>query len=179
MLKKLNDEDKKKLTMLAVLGVLCIGGLVIIPSENDNKGDEEVVKTNTSQTDKTSEGESLEVRLENILAQINGAGEVDVMITFDASEEIQPAFNSNSTTEQTEEKDSQGGERTTTTSSENKTMITSGSSDPIVIKTTEPKIKGVIVVSSGASDAQVKEKLYSAVQTSLQIQGHQVEIYSK
>ena len=58
-------------------------------------------------------------------------------------------------------------------------MITGGSSDPIVIKTTEPKIKGVIVVSSGASDQNVKQNLYSAVQTALQISGHQVEIYVK
>ncbi len=47
------------------------------------------------------------------------------MVTFESSEEIQPAFNSNNTTETTEEKDAQGGERTVTTSSENKTMITS------------------------------------------------------
>ena len=79
----------------------------------------------------------------------------------------------------TQEKDAQGGERTVTTSTENKTMITGGSSDPIVIKTTEPKIKGVIVVSSGASDQNVKQNLYSAVQTALQISGHQVEIYVK
>ena len=80
------------------------------------------------------------------------------------------------TTEKTKEVDQQGGERTVTTSTENKTMITGGSSDPIVIKTTEPKIKGVIVVSSGASDMKVKETLYNAVQTALQVEGHQVQI---
>jgi stage III sporulation protein AG len=58
-------------------------------------------------------------------------------------------------------------------------MITSGSSEAVVIKTNEAKIKGVIVVASGASDPQVKETLYSAVQTALQISGHQVEIYTK
>jgi len=58
-------------------------------------------------------------------------------------------------------------------------MITSGSSDPVVIKTNEAKIKGVIVVATGANDVKVKETLYSAVQTALQISGHQVEIYTK
>ena len=43
----------------------------------------------------------------------------------------------------------------------------------------EAKIKGVIVVASGASDPDVKELLYDAVKTSLQISGHQVEIYEK
>ena len=86
---------------------------------------------------------------------------------------------SNTTTEETKEVDKQGGERTVTTSSENKTMITSSSNEPIVIKTNQPKINGVIVVSTGAKDLTVKETLYSAVQTALQVQGHQVEIYSK
>ena len=98
------------------------------------------------------------------------------MITFESSEEIQPAYNSNSTTETTEEKDSQGGERVVTTESENKTMITSSSNSPIILKTTEAKVKGVLVVSSGASDMKVKETLYNAVQTALQVEGHQVQI---
>mgnify|MGYP000156833813 CR=1 FL=1 len=118
-------------------------------------------------------------KLKNILSQIEGAGEVDVMITYESSEEIQPAFNTNTTTEETKEVDQQGGERTVTTSSENKTMITSSSNEPIVIKTNQPKINGVIVVATGAKDLTVKETLYSAVQTALQVQGHQVEIYTK
>ena len=58
-------------------------------------------------------------------------------------------------------------------------MITSSSSEPIVIKTNQPKINGVIVVASGAKDLNVKETLYSAVQTALQVKGYQVEVYSK
>ena len=100
------------------------------------------------------------------------------MITFESSEELQPAFNSNSTTETTEEKDAQGGERKVTTESENKTMITSNSNSPVILKTTEAKIKGVLVVASGANDSKVKELLYSAVQTALQVDGHQVQIMS-
>ena len=122
---------------------------------------------------------ALEEKLKNILSQIEGAGELDVMITYESSEEIQPAFNTNTTMEETKEVDKQGGERTVTTSSENKTMITSSANDPIVIKTNQPKINGVIVVATGAKDLNVKETLYSAVQTALQVQGHQVEIYTK
>ena len=58
-------------------------------------------------------------------------------------------------------------------------MITSNSNNPVIIKTNEAKIKGVIVVSTGANDPIVKESLYKAVQTALQIEGYQVEIFSK
>lgn len=181
MFKNLNEKDKKKISWLICLAVVCgisliaISGLekeeVISKDESNNIVQEDINNESSKST--------LEEKLKNILSQIEGAGELDVMITYESSEEIQPAFNTNTTTEKTKEVDQQGGERTVTTSSENKTMITSSSSEPIVIKTNQPKINGVIVVASGAKDPTVKETLYSAVQTALQVQGHQVEIYTK
>jgi len=183
MFKNLNEKDKKKIYSLLSLGVVCAIALIVMPSFSKKESEEEkkasVDNQAQAKVEQTNNNSSLEGKLKNILSQIEGAGELDVMITFESSEEIQPAYNSNSTTENTKEVDSQGGERTTTTSSENKTMITSGSSDPVVIKTNEAKIKGVIVVATGANDVKVKETLYSAVQTALQISGHQVEIYTK
>lgn len=181
MFKNLNEKDKKKIYSLLSLGVICAIALIVMPSFSKKESEEEkkVSVDKQAQVEQTNNNSSLEAKLKNVLSQIEGAGELDVMITFESSQEIQPAYNSNSTTENTKEVDSQGGERTTTTSSENKTMITSGSSNPVVIKTNEAKIKGVIVVATGANDAKVKETLYSAVQTALQISGHQVEIYTK
>lgn len=183
MFKNLNEKDKKKIQLLLSLAVVCGIALIALSGLSSDK-EASNVETSTKKdvaTDSSKEvsEDNLESKLKNILSQIEGAGELDVMITFEASEEIQPAYNSNSTTEKTQEKDAQGGERTVTTATENKTMITSGSNNPVVIKTTEPKIKGVIVVSSGATDQVVKQNLYSAVQTALQISGHQVEIYTK
>lgn len=181
MFKNLNEKDKKKIYSLLSLAVVCIIALIAlstVPGEKENeketsvKKEESIVKVDSNQND-------LEQKLVKILSQIEGAGTVDVMVTFDSSEEIHPAYNTNSTTETTKEKDSQGGERTTTTSSENKTMITSTSNGPVVVKTSDATVKGVLVVASGATDPIVKEKLYKAVQTALQVQGHQVEIYAK
>ncbi|WP_122638298.1 stage III sporulation protein AG [Romboutsia sp. Marseille-P6047] len=184
MFKNLNEKDKKKIYSLLSLGIICVLALIIISCIPDNKNisdnnDTSQAQEPNTQEVKSSEEEDLEKKLQKILSKISGAGDVDVMITFESSEEQEPAYNSNTTTETTQEKDSQGGERTVTTESENKTMITSSSNTPIILKTNEAKVKGVIVVSSGATDSKVKETLYSAVQTALQIQGHQVEIYSK
>ena len=182
MFKNLNEKDKKKIYSLLSLAVICGIALIAISGLEKKETAKQEENINTiSKEELSSEGskEGLEEKLENILSQIEGAGEVDVMITYESSEEIQPAFNTNTTTEETKEVDQQGGERTVTTSSENKTMITSSSNEPIVIKTNQPKINGVIVVATGAKDLTVKETLYSAVQTALQVQGHQVEIYTK
>ncbi len=184
MLKKLdklfNDTEKKKLKPLIFLAGICILALIAMQIIPNNKAEETSATTQTKE-ESVSENEKkdLEDKLTYILSKINGAGDVDVMITFESSEEIIPAYNSNTTTETTKEQDSSGGERTTTSSTQNKTMITSNSNEPVVLKTAEAKIKGVIVVASGASDPDVKELLYDAVKTSLQISGHQVEIYEK
>lgn len=178
-----NDTEKKKLKQLIFLGVICMLVLIVMgimpdgQEKETSKNNSEAAKQTSAETE--SQKDDLESKLTEILSKIDGAGDVDVMITFESSEEIVPAYNSNTTTETTKEQDSSGGERTTTSSTENKTMITSSSNNPVVLKTSEAKIKGVIVVASGASDPNIKEVLYSAVQTSLQVSGHQVEIYAK
>ena len=177
-----NLKDKKRIYYLLSLAGICVIALImlsLLPQDNHEVPTDEVTAQVQNQESEKTDLEStddLEKRLKNILSKIEGAGDIDVMITFESSEEIQPAYNSNSTTETTEEKDSQGGERIVTTESENKTMITSSSNSPIILKTTEAKVKGVLVVSSGASDTKVKETLYNAVQTALQVEGHQVQI---
>ncbi len=177
-----NLKDKKRIYYLLSLAGICVIALImlsLLPQDNQEVPTDEVTAQVQNQESEKTDLEStddLEKRLKNILSKIEGAGDIDVMITFESSEEIQPAYNSNSTTETTEEKDSQGGERIVTTESENKTMITSSSNSPIILKTTEAKVKGVLVVSSGASDTKVKETLYNAVQTALQVEGHQVQI---
>ncbi|MDR0879891.1 MAG: stage III sporulation protein AG [Clostridioides sp.] len=184
LLKNFNEKDKKKFCTLLGVAVICLAALVVLeigsPRQAQKKATAaQATATKAKQEANTGESTELEARLKKILSKIDGAGELDVMITYDSSQEIQPAFNSNNTTEKTDEKDANGGQRTVTTSSENKTMITSDSSQPVVIKTNEAKIKGVIVVASGADDPEVKNTLYSAVQTALQVAGHQVEVYAK
>lgn len=180
---KFDNDEKKKFIILLSLGLICILSLIVInlfqSKEKENLEDTTQNINIDEEASIVEKNDDLEKRLTSILKEINGAGDVSVMITYDNSEEIEPAYNSNSTKETTSETDSSGGERTVETFSENKTMVTSDSSNPVIIKTKEAKIKGVLVVSSGASNPQVKETLYEAVQTALQISGHQVQIYAK
>ncbi len=182
MFENFNEKEKKKFYSLLILMAICVCSLIAISGVETTQ---EVKSVDNEQNNQNQEIENkepkneLEEKLKNILSQIKGAGDLDVMITLESSEEIQPAFNTNTTVEETSEKDPQGGERVVKTSNENKTMITSNSNNPVIIKTNEAKIKGVIVVSTGANDPIVKESLYKAVQTALQIEGYQVEVFSK
>lgn len=129
-----------------------------------------------------TEEEIIERRLKRILEEIKGAGQVEVMLTFEMGTEIVPALNRVESKDVTEEKDANGGTRIL--SSENITTNTVISSDgkgnqPLVLKEIKPQVKGVIVVAEGADQVEVKAKLYEAVKTVLQIPGHRVEVYPK
>ena len=123
----------------------------------------------------------IEERLKQILGKISGAGEVEVMITFDMGSEIIPASNTVKTEDASEEKDASGGVRTVKSQNltENIVISNDNTAKPLVLKEIKPQIRGVIVVAEGADDIEVKMRLYDAVKTVLQVSGDRVQVYAK
>ena len=129
-----------------------------------------------------TEEELIEYRLKNILENIEGVGDVEIMITFEMGAEIIPASNKSKSSDTTEEKDSGGGARTIVSEDITETVVTTNENygtKLLVLKEIKPKVNGVIVVAKGAENIEVKARLYDAVKTVLQIPGHKVEIYPK
>lgn len=127
--------------------------------------------------------DSMESRLEKILSQIDGIGEVEVMITYETSTEVVPASNTTKSEQTTQEKDMQGGTRTTKQENTTENIVTVSGQDynnsPIVIKEIKPIIRGVIVVAEGADNPEVKSNLIEAVTTIFQIKSNKVKIYNR
>lgn len=126
--------------------------------------------------------DSLETQLKNILGQIKGVGQVEVMVTYESSVEVIPASNTTKSQQQTQEKDAQGGTRTTTQEELTQNIVTSsstGGAGLMVIKEIKPQIRGVVVVAEGAGDIMVKTELVEAVKTIFQISAHKVMVYEK
>lgn len=129
-----------------------------------------------------TEEELIEYRLKNILENIEGVGDVEIMITFEMGAEIIPASNKSKSSDTTEEKDSGGGARTIVSEDITETVVMTNENygtKLLVLKEIKPKVNGVIVVAKGAENIEVKARLYDAVKTVLQIPGHKVEIYPK
>ena len=124
----------------------------------------------------------IEERLKQILGKIKGAGEVEVMITFDMGSEIIPASNTVKNEDNSEEKDAAGGVRTVQSQNLTENIVISNDHNgnkPMVLKEIKPRIRGVIVVAEGADDPEVKMRLYDAVKTVLQVSGDRVQVYTK
>lgn len=183
---------KDNLIILILTGVLLF--IIALPTKDD-KGE----KTDISQMQDTvlsgellrdspeaetmDSGEEyvrqLEQRLRETLSQMEGVGQVRVMITLKSSRELvvekeQPYLRSSTT-----ESDAQGGNRIVNQfeTEENTVYRTSGSeSEPYVIKTLPPRIEGVVVVAEGANSGTVNHTIVELVQALFGVEAHKVKV---
>lgn len=120
--------------------------------------------------------ENLENKLESVLSQIKGAGQVTVMVTLQNGPELKIA---NSVDERTNTSTTNGNTTNSVTVVENPIIITqNGTSSPLVLMEIMPKIQGVVVVAEGANNVRTKLELLEAVQSLLEIENNNIQIYA-
>jgi len=171
--------------ILAIAIIISLAGNLLQP-QSKGKGEEKKVRSDEALSESSQEASKekgstdREKRLKDVLSVIQGAGQVDVMITYKTGKEVVPAMNTVESSTETEEKDSNGGVRRTTQTDVNTQPVSMDSPDgsqPLISRENEPEVQGVIVVAEGAEDIQVRIGLQQAVQTLLGIQSDQVEVF--
>lgn len=122
---------------------------------------------------------TLETRLKEILEKIIGVGSVDVMITVDSTEEIVVERNKTESQSITDENDRNGGVRHITSISKDGQVVlyeVSGEQKPIITKTINPRIRGVLIVAKGAENATVRRLITSAVEKGLSVPVNRISV---
>lgn len=183
-IKKIFTNKEKRIENLVFFLIVLVITLIII-NKILEKDDETQIYENltgaelaTSQSEITTKEESsLEKRLENILKKISGVGEVSVMITYSESSSLVPIYNVNLSTSTTEETDTSGGTRTTETETNQKDVVTDGESNIVTEKVINPKIEGAIITAKGASDANIKANIISAVEAVTGLATHKIQVF--
>lgn len=140
-------------------------------TQNENK---------TKSINETSISNDLEQRLEVILSNISGVGDVKVFINYSESSETVAMYNENSKTSVTEETDTSGGVRKVEESNSQKDIVyqeNNGSKVPIVQKTVEPKIEGAIITAKGAKDINIKTSIIQAVEAATGLATHKIQVF--
>ena len=184
---------KDQLLILLLTGILLM--VIAIPT---GKRKESSSLTSESSAGKTTNGASggteeevytacLEERLGQTLSEIEGAGDVKVMITLKSSAEKVLDKDTESDQETVTEEDSQGGTRQSSKASKKESTVygnesgnnSQENSSPYVSKELSPEIEGVVVVADGGGDAVVKENISSAVQALFDIEPHKIRIMKK
>lgn len=193
--KKFSFKNLKKdqLLILLLAGILLM--VIAVPAGKTKEHASSASDGNTGKTVRgTSDGTDeeayttyLEDRLSRILSQIEGAGEVKVMITLKSSAEKVLDKDTESDQETVMEEDSQGGTRQSSKASKKENTVyasdsdstTQGSGSPYVSKELSPEIEGVVVIADGGGNAVVKENISSAVQALFDIEPHKIRIMKK
>lgn len=178
-------EGKKKERLNLLMLVFISGIFILISTKNilPQKEEKENTGEELAEIEEVSYEENLEKRLENILSQVNGAGTVNVMITFSQKESIIVEKNINSVTDSTEETDKTGGIRNISKTQVEETVVfvtdSDGNTKPLVLYETIPKVEGVIIVATGGGDVFVKESLIRSTMAALNIPINKVEVLKR
>jgi len=186
----LKNLRKDQLLILLLTGILLM--VIAVPAgkkkenmSSDNTG--KSVNGTSAGTDEEAYTAYLEDRLSRTLSQIEGAGEVKVMITLKSSAEKVLDKDTESDQETVTEEDSQGGTRQSSKTSKKENTVyrtdsesnSQGSGSPYVSKELSPNIEGVVVIADGGENAVVKENISSAVQALFDIEPHKIRIMKK
>lgn len=188
-----NKNNKKKVENLIFFVVILIITIIIINiiwKEDKSSSNEKNLQNDTSKqlasTNQTSlevssnENNELEKKLEEILAKIQGVGEVKVFIKYSESSEIIPMYNENTQTSNTEETDTSGGTRTIQERDSQKEIIyeeKDGEKTIITQKIVEPQIEGAIITAKGAGNVEIKTSIIQAVEAVTGLATHKIQVF--
>ena len=181
-------KNKNNLIIIVLAGVLLM--IIAWPVKKETK------INNTSNTNKVTESEDLsdkentemveeeyvdrmEKKVEEILCNMEGAGQVKVVITIRSStekvvEKDLPVNRSNTT-----EEDAEGGKRTVNNVDAQENTVysqTGNDSQPYVIKTVSPQVEGVLVLAEGAGRGEVSKNISDAIQVLFGIEAHRIKV---
>lgn len=190
---KLKDyaKEKKGRRRIENLVIILIVGIIIIivassftgdgkNKKNTQQAKDEIVLVSVGTEDKITK---LEQRLESILSEIEGAGTVKVMVTGITDGEVVHAYNQIEENSITEEKDNTERTGRTDEYRREQEMVfieaSTGERVPVVIKSYEPEIKGVVVVADGAGSSAVRQDIKAAVEALTGLPAHKINVLKR
>ena len=169
---------KNHLLILFLTGLLLFIAVVPFPSPEKDESENEtsISAGSVSETDMGEYETYLEKKTADILRQVDGVGEVTVMITLKSGGQKIIEKDQSSTSQTTEESDSAGGVRTVEDTVSDKTSIyeqqSDGSSVPYVSKELSPEVEGVVVIADGGDNAVTVQALFG-------VEAHKIKIMKR
>ena len=122
----------------------------------------------------------LEVRMEEILSLVQGAGQTKVLINTAQGAERIYARDTILDESKTSETDANGGVREQNQSKSQSNIVTlnrrEGGDEPLMLYENAPRIEGVIIVAEGGADVLVKDALIRAASGLLGVAVHKVTV---
>lgn len=175
---KKRKPEKSDFLILVLVGILLLVIALPVGNKEEKEQEEPSVETADRAETQSASGEELERRLEDILSRIDGAGEVEVMITYKDSGTyvVEKDISSDSSTQ--EETDGVSSRNTKDTQSQQSTVYdqTESGDTPFISQELTPRIEGILVVAQGGDNTAVKQNISEAVLALFPVEAHRIKI---
>lgn len=177
-------DSKKQIENIVVFIIILIVTVLIINNmwSKDDTDEKESSPKTLAQTTSTNlqDEENLEYKLEKILESIDGVGKVNALIKYSESSTIVAMYNETNSESNSAEDDGAGGTKNVKETEQKKEIVYSdqdGKSEPITEKVVMPVIEGTIITAQGASNANIKSAIVSAVQAVTGLAVHKIQVF--
>ncbi|SHK06940.1 hypothetical protein [Desulforamulus aeronauticus] len=187
-----HKEQAKKLKWLAATALIGIcllfaGGLgkdnaAKVPTPEKEHAVAKQERQTTEQKAMATEEDYLAEKVCKMLEEVEGAGKVKVTVRLDTSTQTEYAINTSTGKKTTQEKDQSGGTRVLTEDTDTGQLVLvtrNGEETPVMSREIAPNVAGVLVVAEGASDPEVKARLFRATQVALGVESHKVIVMAR
>ena len=183
---RLRQLKKSDWIAIALTGVLIlIIAMPLSPKQSDSEstaGQETaaaVLDSGSTQGSQNVYAAAMEKRLKHVLGQMEGVGEIEVMITLSDSGETIVEKDQKEQEKRIKESDAGGGARTTTEQETEETTVyaeNGSEKHPYVTKEVLPKVEGVLVVAKGGDDPKVISDISDTVMALFRVEAHKIKV---
>lgn len=173
-------EGERKLVMR--LSVILLLGLTLMYAaglwgDSDSGGNDGALNAPREEEITLAASEDdLEAKLLRILSAIEGAGQVEVALSYRESGSAEYARNSDVSSSVSDETDRDKGAQSTSEQRSESSELAEINSQPVLVKESMPLLNGAVIVAEGARDAKICEQLYQAAHTLTGLPLHRIQV---
>lgn len=171
-------KKMNKVTLLLIIGLIGIFFIGIAPMLASKEPKSEA--KNSAEATAEEYSAALEARLTDILGKIEGVGSVEVMVTLQGGYSYSYAVTEKKNTDVSEDVKNEVERKTQqkNTTEQNYVLVdgSGGGSEPLITRTNEPSVKGVIVVCDGGGNPTVVSQITQAVKVALDISSARITV---
>lgn len=178
--KFLNPNCRRK--NIENLVIFLVGVVIVIITGSYIFSNDEVEVVSNDMVTNVFDADTFENKLAKILSEIDGAGDVKVMVSYQTGVETVPLLDTKDSNTITEESDLDSARRTEQNSIETSIIFNqekSGNKVPYISKTIMPIVEGVIVTCDGGGDEIVRANVIKAVTVITGVTANKVQVFPK
>lgn len=183
VLGRLRKIKREQLVLLGLVGLLlAVLGLPVKEGGEEREAGRESreLAESPEQEGRGTDREELQKLLEEALFQVEGVGEVKVLITMETTGTRVVEKDAPDTAETVRQQDSQGGLQEKESSSREESTVyekgENGRETPYVTSEVLPEIRGVLVIAQGGGNPQTVQQIQEAVKALFHLEAHKIKV---